>query len=106
MNTFDILREIEYAIRDVVKASRTRYIMLRAKKLAVSNPKLEKVFTPKIGWALSYILSEYQARGLIKILEIQQKHFAKYYVYIEDSYFEYIKQLEEQLQCITSGRGI
>jgi hypothetical protein len=96
MNTFDFLREIEYAIRDIVLASKTRYIMLRAKKLVAVNPKLEKVLTLKVGWALSYILSEYQAHGLIKILEIQQGHFIKYYVYIEDAYFEYAKQLEKQ----------
>ncbi|WP_288104518.1 hypothetical protein [Thermofilum sp.] len=99
MSSFDVLREIEYAIRDIVMLSKTRYIMLRAKKLVAVNPRLEKVLTPKVGWALNYILSEYQRRGLIKILEIQRGHFIKYYVYIEDAYREYVKQLDQQRQA-------
>jgi hypothetical protein len=96
MNTFDILQEIEYAIRDIVLASKTRYIMLRARKLVAVNPKLKKVLTPKTGWALNYILREYEKRGLIKILDVEHGHVMKYYVYVTDKYREYAEHLEKQ----------
>jgi len=99
MSSFDVLREVEYAIRDIVTSSKTRYIMLRAKKLAAVRPTLRKVITPKTGWALSYILSEYQKRGLIRILEAKHGHVMKFFIYVEDSYYDYAKQLEQQLRA-------
>jgi len=102
MSSFDVLKEIEYAIKKIVTSSKTRYIMLRAKKLAAVNPKLRRVITPKTGWGLSYILSEYQKRGLIRIISAEKGHIMKYYIYVEDAYFEYIKRLEQQLQAQSS----
>ena len=97
MTYFNVLLEVEKAIKEIVLASKTRYIMLRAKKLAAVNPKLRRVITPKTGWGLSYILSEYQKRGLIRIISAEKGHIMKYYIYIEDAYYEYIKRLEQQL---------
>jgi thermostable 8-oxoguanine DNA glycosylase len=99
MSSFDVLKEIEYAIKKIVTSSKTRYIMLRAKKLVKANPRLKKYLTPKTGWGLSYILSEYQRRGLIRILETQQGHSMKFYIYVEDAYYDYARQLEQQLQA-------
>ena len=99
MSSFDVLKEIEYAIKKIVTSSKTRYIMLRAKKLVKANPSLEKYLTPKVGWGLSFVLSKYQQEGLIKILGTQRGHVMKFFIYVEDEYFDYARQLEQQLQA-------
>ena len=99
MDSFDVIREVEYAIRDIVLNTKTRYVMLRTRKLVAVNPRLEKMTIPKAGWALSYILREYERRGLIKIIHVKKGHVMKFFIHVEDGYFDYIKQLDQQLQA-------
>jgi hypothetical protein len=100
MATEQEILEIELALKKLIEKSSTRYVLIRSKRLFKADPKLKQKYTPaKLGKILSYIIWKYEALGLIRIQYITQNHLYKFYVHVEDAYFEYIKRLEQQLQA-------
>jgi hypothetical protein len=91
--------EVELALKKLIEESYTRYVLIRSKRLYKADPKLKQKYTPaKLGKILAFIMWKYEAMGLIRVQYITQNHLYKFYVRIEDTYYEYAKQLEKQLQ--------
>jgi len=100
VKTGDVIELVEDTVKEIVTKSKTRYIMLKTKRLVHVNPRLRTATVPKVGWALSYVLWKYQQQGLVKILYEKKGHTAKFYIYVTDTYYE---QLEKQLQPQTQA---